>query len=156
MPVDAPGHARLSGERDPYALQRFVLAQDTDQTYQRAVAELRAGRKTSHWMWFDFPQIKGLGRSDMAQHYAISGLDEARAHLAHPVLGVRLVECTPVLSELPPTSAVAIVDKTDAQKLRSCMTLFALAVPEQPLFQAVLDTYFTGEHDAGTTSRLEG
>jgi len=129
MAADAPGHARLSGERDPYALQRFVLAQDTDQTYQRAIAELRAGRKTSHWMWFVFPQTKGLGRSVMAQHYAIAGLDEARAHRAHPVLGERLVECARILSELSRSDATAILGSTDAQKLQSSMTLFARAAP---------------------------
>jgi len=155
MPADAPGHARPSGERDPYALQRFVLAQDTDQTYQRAVDELRAGRKTSHCMWFVFPQIKGLGRSDMAQHYALSGLDEARAYLAHPVLGERLVECARILSDLSRSEPIAILGSTDAQKLQSSMALFARAAPETPVFRTVLDKFFAGELDAGTTMRLE-
>jgi len=154
MAADAPGHARPSGERDGYALQRIVLAQDTDETYQRAIAELRAGRKTSHWMWFVFPQIAGLGRSPMARHYAIAGLEEARAYLAHPVLGGRLVECVRILSELSRSDATAILGSTDAQKLQSSMTLFARAAPGQPLFQSVLDTYFAGQQDRGTTARL--
>ena len=139
---------------DTYALRRFVLAQDNDQTYVRTVAELRAGRKTSHWMWFVFPQITGLGCSEMAQHYAISGLAEAKAYLAHAALGPRLVECAQILSELGGSDAVAVLGDTDAQKLRSCMTLFARTAPAQPVFHAVLDKYFNGEHDPGTTARL--
>ncbi len=155
MAADAPDHVGPSGQRDPFALQRFVLAQETDETYQRATAELRAGRKTSHWMWFVFPQIKGLGGSDMAQHYAISGLEEARAYLAHPVVGERPVECARILSELSRSDAIAILGGTDAQKLQSSMTLFARAAPETAVFRMVLDKFFAGERDAGTTSRLE-
>jgi uncharacterized protein (DUF1810 family) len=137
---------------DPFELSRFVDAQ-TD-TYAQALSELRAGRKTSHWMWFVFPQVAGLGRSATAQHYAVSGLDEARAYLAHPVLGERLVECTRALTELPGSDAAAVLGPVDAQKLRSSMTLFAHADPSQPVFAAVLEQYFGGQEDDATTSRL--
>jgi uncharacterized protein (DUF1810 family) len=137
---------------DPYALQRFVDAQAG--TYDQAFAELRAGRKRSHWMWFVLPQVAGLGRSETARHYAVSGLDEARADLAHPVLGPRLVECARVLASLPETDAAAVLGPVDAQKLRSSMTLFAHADPEQQAFREVLDRFFAGEQDPATTSRL--
>lgn len=130
-------------------LDRFVEAQDG--VYDRALAELRAGRKASHWMWFVFPQIAGLGRSAMAQRYAITSLDEARAYLAHPVLGPRLVECARVLTELAGTSAEAVFGGIDAIKLRSSMTLFAHAAPG---FRAVLDRYFDGAEDPATLERL--
>jgi uncharacterized protein (DUF1810 family) len=136
---------------DPYELHRFVDAQ-TD-TYAQAVSELRAGRKTGHWMWFVFPQVAGLGRSATAQRYAISGLDEARAYLAHPVLGSRLVESAQALTELPGHDAAAVLGPVDAQKLRSSMTLFAHADPSQPAFRAVLEQYFGGREDEATTSR---
>src|SRR5919112_680248 len=113
-------------------------------TYRQALAELRAGRKRSHWMWFVFPQVAGLGRSATAQHYAISGLAEARAYLAHPVLGPRLVECAEALASLPGRDAAAVLGPVDAQKLRSSMTLFAHADPSQPAFRAVLEQYFGG------------
>ncbi len=137
---------------DPFHLQRFVDAQDG--TYAQALAELRAGRKTSHWMWFVFPQVAGLGRSPTAQHYAVSGLDEARAYLAHPVLGPRLVESALALAALGGHDPVAVLGPVDAAKLRSSMTLFAHADPEQPVFRAVLDRYFDGHEDEATTSRL--
>jgi uncharacterized protein (DUF1810 family) len=137
---------------DPFDLQRFVDAQRD--TYDTALAELRAGRKRSHWMWFVFPQIAGLGRSATAQHFAVSGLDEARAYLTHPVLGPRLVECARALTELEGTDPVAVFGSIDAQKLRSSMTLFAHADPEQPLFRAVLDRYYDGVEDDATTGRL--
>ena len=133
-------------------LDRFVDAQ-TD-TYAQALGELRAGVKTSHWMWFVFPQVAGLGRSSTAQRYAISGLDEARAYLAHPVLGPRLVECAEALTALPGSDAAAVLGPVDAVKLRSSMTLFAHADPAQPVFRAVLDRYFGGQEDEATTSRL--
>ena len=138
---------------DPFGLERFVAAQDDAGTYDQALRELRAGRKHSHWMWFVFPQVAGLGSSPMAQHYAISGLPEARAYLAHPVLGRRLVECARALTELEETDAVRVLGPVDAQKLRSSMTLFALAAPDEPVFRAVLDRYFEGAFDDGTTSR---
>src|SRR5918998_2795772 len=104
---------------DPHGLRRFTEAQDADGTYDRALAELRAGRKTSHWMWFVFPQIAGLGRSPTAQHYAISGLDEARAYLAHPVLGPRLRESAEALLGATDRSAEEMLGGIDALKLRS-------------------------------------
>ncbi|SNS44059.1 Uncharacterized protein, DUF1810 family [Geodermatophilus saharensis] len=137
---------------DPYRLARFVVAQDG--TYPQALAELRAGRKRSHWMWFVFPQVAGLGRSPTAQHYALSGLDEARAYLAHPVLGPRLVESAQALTEIDQSDPEAVLGTVDAVKLRSSMTLFARADPEQPVFRAVLDRYFGGQEDEATTSRL--
>jgi uncharacterized protein (DUF1810 family) len=139
---------------DAFELQRFVDAQDDGGTYAQALAELRAGAKRSHWMWFVFPQVAGLGRSATAQRYGISGLDEARAYLAHPVLGPRLVESARALTGLATSDAVAVFGGIDAQKLRSSMTLFAAAAPDEPLFGQVLDQYFAGARDPGTTSRL--
>jgi uncharacterized protein (DUF1810 family) len=136
----------------PFDLQRFVDAQA--QTYEQALSELRHGEKRTHWMWFVFPQIAGLGRSGMAQRFAISGLPEARAYAAHPTLGRRLVECARVLTDLDTADAVAVFGSVDAQKLQSSMTLFAVAVPEEPVFQQVLDHYFDGARDEGTTSRV--
>ncbi len=138
---------------DPFGLQRFVDAQEHGGAYRQALAELRAGQKRSHWMWFVLPQVAGLGRSPTAQHYAISGRDEARAYLAHPVLGPRLVECARALTGLGGTDPVAVLGPVDAQKLRSSMTLFA-AVSDDPVFRDVLDQYFAGTEDAATTARL--
>ncbi|WP_249523884.1 DUF1810 domain-containing protein [Modestobacter marinus] len=139
---------------DPYSRSRFVDAQDAGGTHDQALAGLRAGRKTSHWMWFMFPQLTGLGSSAMAQRYAISGLDEARAYLAHPVLGPRLHACAHALTELDTGDPVAVLGSIDAQKLRSSMTLFARAAPDEPLFEQVLAQYFAGAPDPATTSRL--
>jgi uncharacterized protein (DUF1810 family) len=139
---------------DSFDLQRFVDAQDSGGTYAAAVRELRAGAKRGHWMWFVFPQVAGLGRSATAQRYAVSGLPEARAYLAHPVLGPRLRECTEALTELPATNAVAVFGPVDAQKLRSSVTLFSRADPDEPVFRRVLDQWFDGAEDEGTTSRL--
>ena len=139
---------------DPFGLQRFVDAQDAGGAYDGAVRELGNGRKRSHWMWFVFPQITGLGRSATAQHFAISGLAEARAYLAHQVLGPRLVECARILTELPGTDAGAVFGPVDAQKLQSSMTLFSLAAPDEQIFHRVLEQYFAGKSDDGTTSRL--
>jgi uncharacterized protein (DUF1810 family) len=138
---------------DPFDLQRFVDAQDGG-TYAQALSELRNGAKRSHWMWFVFPQLAGLGRSETARFYAIADLAEARAYLAHPVLGPRLVECARTLTDLDLQDAVAVFGGIDAQKLHSSMTLFARAAPEEPAFAAVLDQYFAGALDEGTTSRL--
>ena len=138
---------------DTYHLQRFVAAQDTGGTYDRALDELRRGSKSSHWMWFIFPQIAGLGRSPTAQQYAISSLDEARAYLAHPVLGPRLVQCTVVVGEIEDRTAKQIFGSIDAQKLRSSMTLFLRAAPDESVFQRVLDKYFGGAADAATDQR---
>jgi uncharacterized protein (DUF1810 family) len=140
---------------DPFDLQRFVEAQDGGAAYDRALAELRAGRKTGHWMWFVFPQVAGLGRSPMAQRYAISGLEEARAFLAHPVLGERLRACARTLAELEADrTAEEILGGIDAVKLRSSMTLFARAAPDEPAFGAVLHRYYGGAHDEATNARL--
>jgi uncharacterized protein (DUF1810 family) len=139
---------------DPYDLQRFVDAQDRGGTYDRALQELRDGRKTSHWMWFVFPQIAGLGRSAMAQRYAISSLDEARAYLVHPVLGARLRESARVLTGLDTGAPGEVLGGIDALKLRSSMTLFARAAPDEPLFAQVLDQYFGGTADDATDARL--
>jgi uncharacterized protein (DUF1810 family) len=143
----------MASVSDPYNLQRFVDAQD-DGTYLIATSELRAGRKRSHWMWFVFPQVAGLGRSATAQQYAISGLDEARAYLAHPVLGPRLIESASILAELPATDPVAVLGDIDAVKLRSSMTLFGRADADQPVFRRVLDRYFVGAEDPATIARL--
>jgi uncharacterized protein (DUF1810 family) len=142
-----------SADGDPYRLERFVTAQDSGATYQRALAELRAGRKASHWMWFIFPQVAGLGFSAMAQRFAISGLAEARAYLGHPVLGPRLRECTGAIAAVDST-ADRILGPVDAMKLRSCMTLFAAAGPEEAGFGEVLTRYFDGEPDEATLARL--
>jgi uncharacterized protein (DUF1810 family) len=139
---------------DPHRLQRFVDAQDSGGTYEQALAELRAGSKRSHWMWFVFPQLAGLGRSPTAQHFAVSGLEEARAYLAHPVLGPRLVEAARALTALPGGDAARVLGPVDAVKLRSSMTLFAAADADQPVFAQVLDRYFAGDPDEATTSRL--
>jgi uncharacterized protein (DUF1810 family) len=133
-------------------LGRFVEAQAP--VYARALAELTAGRKQSHWMWFVFPQISGLGRSPMAQHYAIHSLDEARNYLAHPLLGARLKECTRAVMDVEGRSAHEIFDTPDDLKFRSCMTLFAHAAPDEPLFRAALEKYFDGAEDALTSQRL--
>jgi len=136
----------------PHDLERFVVAQD--RVYADVVEELRRGQKTGHWMWFVFPQIAGLGFSPMSQRYAISSLEEARAYLAHPTLGVRLRECARLLLETKGRSAEDIFGSVDAMKLRSSMTLFGRAVPQEPLFGQVLDRFFGGAPDEATDSRL--
>ena len=137
-----------------YDLERFTTAQDERGTYDRAVAELRNGRKTSHWMWFVFPQLAGLGRSPTSRHFAITSLDEARAYLQHPVLGPRLRECATILAGMQGRSAVAIFGGIDAQKLHSCMTLFLRAAPDEAVFEQVLTSYFDGIADSATDRLL--
>jgi uncharacterized protein (DUF1810 family) len=139
---------------DSYEFDRFVAAQDAGGTYARALDELRAGQKTSHWMWFVFPQLAGLGRSATAQRYAISSLDEARAYLEHPILGPRLRESASALLDVADRSAEEILGGIDAIKLRSSMTLFEQADPSRPLFGQVLDRYFGGQRDAATLRLL--
>jgi uncharacterized protein (DUF1810 family) len=139
---------------DPYDLQRFVTAQDTGGTYDQAVAELRQGRKASHWMWFVFPQIAGLGHSPASRLYAISSLAEARAYLAHPVLGPRLAECAELVCGATGRSAEQIFGGIDAVKLRSSMTLFLHADPSAQVFRQVLDQYFGGIPDSATEERI--
>ncbi len=140
---------------DPYGLERFVSAQNRAGTYAAAVEELRAGRKRSHWMWFVFPQIAGLGQSSMSRTYAISSLEEAQAYLVHRVLGPRLIECARVVAELDGRSAEDIFGGIDAMKLGSSMTLFANADPDNPAFARVLEKYFGGVRDQ-VTERLLG
>jgi uncharacterized protein (DUF1810 family) len=133
-------------------LSRFLDAQ-AGGTYERALAELRAGRKRGHWIWFVLPQVAGLGLSETSRFYAIAGLQEARDYLAHPVLGPRLVACAQALLDLPGDDAVAVLGPVDAVKLRSSMTLFAAAGGD-PVFRAVLDRYFAGRDDDATLARL--
>ncbi|MGO9661565.1 MAG: DUF1810 domain-containing protein [Acidimicrobiales bacterium] len=144
---------------DPFDLERFVAAQDAGGTYDRALQELRRGRKESHWMWFVFPQVAGLGQSPVSRKFAISSLEEARSYLGHGVLGPRLLEVAAVISEIEPSeigarSAEQIFGFTDAQKLRSSMTLFLRAVPGETVFRKVLDRYFNGLPDPETDKRI--
>ena len=140
---------------DPYGLERFIAAQNQGATYDAAVEELRAGRKRSHWMWFVFPQIAGLGQSPTSRHFAISSLEEARAYLAHPVLGPRLAEAARIVAELEGRTADEIFGGIDAMKLRSSMTLFDYADSANPIFGQVLAAYFGGVADE-VTERLLG
>jgi uncharacterized protein (DUF1810 family) len=137
---------------DPDDLQRFVDAQDFADICLEALYELRQGRKRSHWMWFVFPQVVELGRSSTAQRFAISGLPEAVAYLEHPVLGRRLRECAGVLTGLSETDPVQVFGPIDAQKLKSSMTLFSLAAPDEQVFHEVIVQYFAGVTDEATTS----
>lgn len=139
---------------DPYQLRRFVDAQDLNETYDRAVSELHAGRKVGHWMWFIFPQIAGLGHSSMSREFAISSLAEAQAYLRHPILGPRLTNCTQIVIGINGKSATEIFGAIDAMKLRSSMTLFMSAAPDEPVFRAVLDKYFNGSPDKSTIRLL--
>ncbi|HEX3359776.1 MAG TPA: DUF1810 domain-containing protein [Solirubrobacterales bacterium] len=140
---------------DPFNLSRFVEAQEDSAIYARALGELRDGRKRSHWIWFVFPQIAGLGSSPMSQAYAIRSLDEARAYLAHPTLGPLLHEsCEALLANDPSLTAEQILGSIDALKVRSSISLFARADPSEPLFSAVLDRFFAGEVDPETERRL--
>ena len=141
-------------DQDEADLERFVRAQDDELAFDRAVAELRRGRKSSHWMWFVFPQIAGLGQSPMSKRYAIRSLAEARAYLRHPVLGPRLLECAGILAAHQDRSAQQIFGELDARKLQSSMTLFARAAPDEAVFTDVLDRYFGGMPDPATDQRL--
>jgi uncharacterized protein (DUF1810 family) len=139
---------------DRYDLDRFVAAQAGN--YDQAFHEIEAGQKVSHWMWYVFPQLAGLGHSDMARRYAISGLPEATAYVGHPVLGARLLECCAALLRLRGRTAHEIFGSPDDLKLRSSMTLFSRVGPSQALCQSVLDRYFTGKPDERTLSLLAG
>jgi uncharacterized protein (DUF1810 family) len=139
---------------DPHGLERFVAAQNQADTFTTAVAELRAGAKRSHWMWFVFPQIAGLGHSPTSRRYAIASLEEARAYLAHPVLGPRLIACARILCELEGKTAQDVFGGIDALKLRSSMTLFARADPSNAVFDQVLNAYFGGVPDEATERLL--
>lgn len=133
-------------------LDRFVTAQSG--VYDGALGELRRGRKTGHWIWFVFPQVAGLGSSEMSRYYAIESLEEARAYLAHPILGPRLLACASAVLTVTGRSAMEILGSVDALKLRSSMTLFHRAAPAEPLFRQVLERYFGGVADPATDARL--
>ena len=137
---------------DPFDLQRFIDAQDP--VFQTVTAELEAGKKRTHWMWFVFPQIQGLGHSEMARRYAISSVDEARAYLAHPVLGERLLILTQIVNALDGRSVEQIFGYPDDLKFHSSITLFAHAASDKAPFELALNTYFGGEPDEGTVARL--
>jgi uncharacterized protein (DUF1810 family) len=141
---------------DPYDLERFVTAQDAAGIYGSALAELGAGSKTGHWMWFVFPQIAGPGRSEMSRSYAIASRAEAAAYLQHVVLGPRLIECTHIVDATRERSATEIFGPVDAKKLQSCMTLFLRAAPGEQLFGRVLNRYFAGVPDRHTDQLLGG
>jgi uncharacterized protein (DUF1810 family) len=135
-----------------FNLERFVEAQAD--VYDKALAELRAGRKRSHWMWFVFPQVEGLGTSEMARRYAIHSADEAAAYLAHPILGPRLRECATTVAGFDDRSIDEIFDAPDNLKFHSCMTLFADVAPDEAVFQTCLDRFFDGEADPATLDKL--
>jgi uncharacterized protein (DUF1810 family) len=137
---------------DPFNLRRFVAAQD--EIFAKVREELRAGRKRSHWMWFVFPQIAGLGSTAMAQFFAISSLDEARAYLAHPVLGARLRDCVALVNAVEGRTLFDIFGDPDRLKFRSCMTLFERAAPDEPVFARALDKYCDGLRDPKTLEKL--
>ncbi len=134
-------------------LDRFVAAQQAD--YERALGELRRGRKQSHWMWYIFPQVQGLGHSFMSRRYALSGVEEARAYLAHPVLGPRLLECCRAALETGSSTPREVFGTPDDLKFRSCLTLFALADPAEPVFAELLDKFYGGKKDPQTLDILK-
>lgn len=138
---------------DPFQLSRFTEAQET--SYATALAELRAGRKRTHWIWFVFPQLRGLGSSANAERYGLTGLAEARAYLGHPVLGPRLREATAAMLVHQAGDAGSVLGEVDALKFRSCLTLFSLADPSEQIFRAALDAFFGGECDRRTLALLE-
>lgn len=140
---------------DPFDLDRFVTAQNSGGTYEQALAELQTGSKRSHWMWFIFPQIAGLGQSATSRKYAIRSLEEATAYLQHPVLGPRLIECADTVGALKDQTAEEVFGRTDARKLHSSMTLFLRAAPGEPAFKQVLSRFFEGEPDAATDELLK-
>lgn len=141
---------------DRYGLKRFEEAQNSGGAYARALSELQTGRKVGHWMWYVFPQIAGLGRSEMSKKYSISNLAEARAYLEHPVVGPRLLECARVLRSHHGRTAEQILGPVDAMKLRSSMTLFDRAAPESDVFRELLGQFFDGVADDATERRLAG
>ena len=137
----------------PFDLERFVAAQEG--VYAGALGELRQGRKTGHWIWFVFPQLVGLGHSDMSRRYGIESLAEARAYLEHPVLAARLRECTSVVLATTGATADQIFGSLDAMKVRSSMTLFHRAAPDEPLFKEMLDRLYGGTADESTDALLQ-
>ena len=142
------------GDSDPHDLDRFLRAQAAD--YERALAEIRSGRKRSHWMWYVFPQIEGLGFSPTSRRYAIRSLAEAEAYLKHPVLGPRLVEIAEAALGAAGRSATQVFGAPDDMKLRSCATLFARVSPPGSVFERLLDRYFQGRPDERTLERVRG
>jgi uncharacterized protein (DUF1810 family) len=142
----------MNPSADPHDLKRFVEAQEP--VYQEVLEELRTGKKRSHWIWFIFPQIAGLGNSSTSQHYAIASLEEARAYLGHPVLGARLRECTAIVNQIEGRTVSEIFGWPDDMKFRSCMTLFAQATTENQVFRDALEKYFSGEADQQTLRRI--
>lgn len=148
------GHPEQRAHNGPmaYDLDRFVAAQAG--VYEGALSELQAGRKTGHWIWFVFPQVAGLGYSEMSRRYAIGSLSEARGYLAHPVLGPRLRECAATLLAVTGRTAEQILGPVDAMKVRSSMTLFHRADPDEPLFAQVVERYYGGLADPATDERL--
>jgi uncharacterized protein (DUF1810 family) len=144
----------MESATDPFDLRRFVSAQAG--VYRSVVQELRGGRKRGHWMWFVFPQLRGLGSSPMAARYGISSLEEARAYLRHGVLGPRLRECTQLVNQVRGRSITEIFGSPDDLKLRSSMTLFAHATDDNQDFVTVLDEYYYGQEDPLTVARLTG
>jgi uncharacterized protein (DUF1810 family) len=143
----------IFSKEDPFDLDRFVEAQTS--SYAMAIGELRSGRKRSHWIWYVLPQLRGLGQSAMSMRYGLQSLAEARAYLAHPVLGPRLRECIRTLNTLPENDPVAVLGDIDALKLRSCLTVFAEASEQDSSFKEGLDKYFGGQPDAATLSLIE-
>lgn len=141
-----------ASQADPYDLKRFVRAQEA--SYEQALSELERGRKQSHWMWYVFPQLDGLGSSPTAKLYSIKSEDEARAYLEHPVLGPRLAECAGAILAVDGKSATAILGSPDDLKLKSCATLFAHVSPPDSVFQRILDKFYAGERDAATLRLL--
>ena len=137
---------------DPFDPNRFLSAQEND--YEQALAEIRAGRKRTHWIWYIFPQLDGLGFSSTARHYAIRDAKEARAYLRHPVLGARLLECAEAAVGIEDRSAGEIFGATDSMKLRSCATLFASVSPTGSIFERLLDKYYEGSPDEKTRALL--
>lgn len=137
---------------DPYNLQRYILAQES--VIENVFAELRAGRKQSHWMWFIFPQIKGLGHSDMARRFAISSLEEADAYLRHPILGERLRECSSLVVDIEGRTIEQIFGHPDDMKFHSSMTLFSIAAEDNEIFKQCLHKYFSGKMDPHTLAQL--
>jgi uncharacterized protein (DUF1810 family) len=137
---------------DPYLLSRFLLAQQDD--YQQALAEIRSGKKLSHWMWYIFPQIDGLAFSSTSKYYAIKSIDEAKAYMEHPVLGPRLLECAEAVVRVEGRSAKEVFGSPDDLKLRSCATLFACVSPPGSVFDLLLGKYYRGERDRKTLQLL--
>lgn len=151
--MTAPPDPRREGPTDPYDLGRFVRAQDGN--YEQALSEIRSGRKRTHWMWYIFPQIDGLAQSPISKHFSIKGLEEARAYLAHPLLGARLLECGEAVVALEGRSAAEVFGYPDDLKLRSSATLFAAVLPPGSVFARLLAKYYAGVPDEKTLRLLD-